>query len=91
VTDTRTLSPKSFLVYYPAIVPQSEIRETAHLVTGHSGISASFPADPIMVFESLKPRESFDTKDPVDLKEFGPTTLAPLGSVVWARSGDKVR
>jgi hypothetical protein len=32
---------------------------------------------------------SYETKDPVDLKKYGPTTRGPLGWVVGGRSGDK--
>jgi hypothetical protein len=32
---------------------------------------------------------SYETKDPVDLKKFGPTTRGPLGWIVGGRSGDK--
>jgi hypothetical protein len=32
---------------------------------------------------------SYETKDPVDVKQYGPTTRGPLGWVVGGRSGDK--
>jgi len=37
------------------------------------------------------PREqpSYETKNPVDLKKFGPTTRSPLRWIVGSRSGDK--
>lgn len=89
--DPRTRAPKPYLVFYPAILNQSEIREVVHILP--NGICVEgliIEADPVTKFEDLRPRDNYETAHPVDLKKYGPTKRAPLGSVVQARSGDKV-
>ena len=39
--------------------------------------------------EPIGKRVNFDTENPTDLSTFGETTVAPLGDVALARSGDK--
>lgn len=90
-TDPRTRFPKPFLVFYPALIKQSEIHEVVHVLPNNT-----FPdgkteeVEPVPRFEDLKPRLNYETANPTSLTKFGPTDLAPLGSAVLARSGDKV-
>ncbi|GAP85154.2 putative DUF1446-domain-containing protein [Rosellinia necatrix] len=83
--DTRLLSqPVPFLGYFPALVPQSRIRETVTVI-GADGA----PAGPPPATEALAPREDRDPEAPRPLASFGATRDAPLGDVALARSGDK--
>jgi len=88
--DPRTRLPKSFLVFYPALVKQTEIREVVHVLPNRDAANVlEAPAEPVQKFEELEPRLNYETERPVDLAKFGPTNEVPLGDVVWARSGDK--
>jgi hypothetical protein len=89
--DPRTRLPKSFLVFYPALVKQTEIREVVHILPNKDAVNGlEAPAEPVRRFEELEPRLNYETERPVELAKFGPTKEVPLGDVVWARSGDKV-
>ncbi|KAJ5414227.1 hypothetical protein N7509_000854 [Penicillium cosmopolitanum] len=46
-------------------------------------------APPSITMKQPVQRPSYETMHPVSLESFGPTQLAPLGSIVHARSGDK--
>jgi hypothetical protein len=46
-------------------------------------------AAPSVTKEFPRDQPSYETKDPVDLKKYGPTTRGPLGWIVGGRSGDK--
>jgi len=88
--DPRTRLPKSFLVFYPALLKQSEIREVVHVLPNSSNANTiDEEAMPVQKFEELQPRLNYEAKKPVDLVKFGDTKEIPLGDVVWARSGDK--
>jgi hypothetical protein len=43
----------------------------------------------VTVTEEIAPNLDYETREPVPLESFGPTTRAPLGDLVYARSGDK--
>lgn len=83
--DTRQGLPKSYQEYWVALLPQSEVMHRVHLQGGRT-IDISPPVE-TKTYPRHQP--SFETPDPVDLESFGPTTLAPLGYVAHARSGDK--
>ena len=102
--DLRTALPKPYLSYYPAIYPQSSLKTSVNLISPSSSFSSSstvsgdgdhvlttksIPTTPPPVFEALGKRESYETREPIDLHVLGPTTKARLGDVVLARSGDK--
>lgn len=88
--DMRTLIPKSFLAYYPAVIPQRELQEAVNV------FGAISTADPIRTIvgppkktEDLQPRDNYEPTNPVELSSFGPTTMRPLGNIALGRSGDK--
>lgn len=83
--DMRTAIGRPFFEYWVSLMPQSFVKETAHLPDG-TIVDIPTPSK-----TTTFPREqpSYDTKDPVDLSSYGPTTRAPLGYVVMGRSGDK--
>lgn len=85
--DWRTLTPKPFLGYYPAVVPQGEIDETVTLIDGSHEVKMT--VGPPGKTEALEPRANYDTERPVSLPSFGDTTMRPLGDIALARSGDK--
>ncbi|KAL3961122.1 hypothetical protein ACCO45_006239 [Purpureocillium lilacinum] len=89
--DFRTVQPRPFLGYYPAVVPQTELDEAVTLLPSPRDKSPprriAIPAP--AVTEPLAPRESYDATDPAPLTSFGPKTMRPLGDVVLGRSGDK--
>ncbi|KAJ4999829.1 hypothetical protein K4K48_003498 [Colletotrichum sp. SAR 10_66] len=83
--DFRTMDPKPFMEMFPALIPQSAIDHRVLLGTGEL-IPVPSPKE---TAEYKVVRPSADTAEPIDLTSLGPTELAPLGSIVHARSGDK--
>ena len=92
-SDQRAAIPRPYISYYPAIWPQSKLKTSINIlessVDGHATHTTTIPITPLLKFEGLEKRQSYETSTPVDLKSFGPTTKARLGDVVLARSGDK--
>lgn len=83
--DFRTMDPKPFMEIFPATIPISAIQ---HRVDIGGTKTISIPP-PRRTAEYPAQRPSYETAHPVDLASLGPTTRAPLGSIVHARSGDK--
>ena len=83
--DMRTAIGRPFFEYWVSLLPQTFVRETAHLPDGT--VVAIPPPTATQVFAREQP--SYDTASPVDLGAFGPTTRAPLGYIALGRSGDK--
>ena len=65
------------------------MEETVNIISKTSSQATRIPIDPITPTEPLQPRESYETHEPVDLSSFGAITLAPIGDIALARSGDK--
>lgn len=82
--DNRQSIPKIFYEYYVSLMDQSVVRHQAHV--GHKAIDIPFPTN-TKTYPS--PQPTMEVSNPIDLGSFGPTTLAPLGYVAHARSGDK--
>lgn len=87
--DFRTGLPLEYVAYYPAVVPQTEFKEQAHLIDNHGNETKLIDIPTISKTEPLKPRENHDTACPADLDSFGRVTTAPIETVVLGRSGDK--
>lgn len=89
--DHRTAIPKPYLSYYPAIYPQSSLKTSINLLSGSGEAMQveTHKTTPPPQFEELDKRESYETRDPVDLASFGATRRVRLGDVALARSGDK--
>jgi hypothetical protein len=84
--DARQALSKPFNEYFVTIIPQSLLNHTAHIPTLETSVKIGAPADTVpYTFE----QDIESTVDPIDLSGLGPTTIAPLGYVVHARSGDK--
>lgn len=69
---------------FPSTILQAAIDHRA--VIGSRVFNVSPPQK---TAEYPKLRPSYETATPVDLAAFGPIKVAPLGSIVHARSGDK--
>lgn len=83
--DTRQGLPKPYQEYWVALLPQSDVMHRVHMPDGNC-IDVPQPEE-TKTYPRHQP--SYETPDPVSLDSFGPTTLAPLGCVAHARSGDK--
>jgi len=88
--DYRQSAGKQFFEYWAALIPQSEIAHNVELLW----LEKSIPIPPSSHLKdygkTYDTRQwSYETRDPVDLSSFGPTTRGPLGWVVLGRSGDK--
>lgn len=84
--DTRLGYPKEYFEYWVALLPQSSIKHTCYMPSERLEIAVP---PPTQTLDFLYEQQTYDTKDPINLSELGPTTVAPLGYVVHARSGDK--
>ncbi|KAJ5958500.1 uncharacterized protein N7479_005650 [Penicillium vulpinum] len=84
--DTRQGAPKPYYEYFVSIFPQDRMRHICHVPFNNKQIGIPPPSDTVPF--SLE-QSSYETNAPFDLGVFGPTTRAPLGYVVHARSGDK--
>ncbi|KAF2814995.1 DUF1446-domain-containing protein [Mytilinidion resinicola] len=83
--DMRQAIGRPFFEYWVSLMPQSFVKETAHLPDG-TVIDIPTPTQ-MKTYDFNQP--TYNTRNPVDLSQFGPTTRAPLGYVVMGRSGDK--
>jgi Acyclic terpene utilisation family protein AtuA len=84
--DYRQGFPKPFNEYFVSILPLERLNHVAHIPSLDCSVKIDAPTDTVpYTFE----QDIEETVDPVSLSSFGPTTTAPLGYVVHARSGDK--
>ncbi|KAK2745561.1 hypothetical protein FQN57_003686 [Myotisia sp. PD_48] len=84
--DVRQSAGKEFYEYWAALLPQSEVKHAVQLLWKNESIQIP-PSPACKLYE---PRQwSYETRDPIALDTFGPTTRGPLGWVVLGRSGDK--
>ncbi|KAK6369433.1 hypothetical protein LTS17_009776 [Exophiala oligosperma] len=87
--DTRTALPRPYLAFYPALYPQGSLSEGAAILDMEGKVIQTGEAGHPPQYQKLSQRDNYETKQPVDISSFGPTTEARLGDVVLARSGDK--
>ncbi|OAA57618.1 hypothetical protein SPI_07277 [Niveomyces insectorum RCEF 264] len=88
--DLRQSTAKSYFEYFVTLIPQSACRHRVHLLFGDEATRKTpieIPLPPQT--QEYGAQESYDTKHPVDLAQFGETVEAPLGWVALGRSGDK--
>jgi hypothetical protein len=83
--DMRTAMGRPYFEYWVSLMPQEFVKEVAHLP---DGTTVDIPS-PGVTKEYDFNQPTYNTRNPVDLSSFGPTTRAPLGYVVLGRSGDK--
>lgn len=84
--DARQATPKPYYEYFVALLPQSDVTHVAHVPS--KGLEIPIPA-PTDTVDFIYHQPTYETTSPIDLTSLGPTTRAPLGYVVHARSGDK--
>ncbi|OJZ80356.1 hypothetical protein ASPFODRAFT_85933 [Aspergillus luchuensis CBS 106.47] len=84
--DARQAVPKPYYEYCVSIFPQDQLHHICHLPWQDTSIMISGPSDTVP-FRHEQPL--YETVTTFDLAVFVPTTCAPLGYVVHARSGDK--
>ncbi|TPX11477.1 uncharacterized protein E0L32_007896 [Thyridium curvatum] len=87
--DLRTGFPLPFNQYYPALVVQTELKETVNFLGKDGQIYSSIDGGHPPRYQKLGRRDSYETALVADLEIFGPTKRARLGDIVLARSGDK--
>ncbi|KFY65081.1 hypothetical protein V496_02826 [Pseudogymnoascus sp. VKM F-4515 (FW-2607)] len=85
--DMRQAEGKPYYEYWVTLFPQSAINHRVHCLFGEQRITAM--GIPPKTQEYPRQQPSYETKDPVDLSNFGETVRAPLGYVVLGRGGDK--
>ncbi|KAK5175648.1 uncharacterized protein LTR77_000787 [Saxophila tyrrhenica] len=83
--DFRTMDPKRFMEIFPCLMRQDAIQH--QVLVGGETIDIPPPAK-TATYDVIRP--SYETESPVRLSSFGETVQKPLGSIVHARSGDKV-
>ena len=87
--DMRTAIPRSFLSFYPALYPQDSLKCAVNILSADGELTHREETHHPVKCEKLEPRESYDTKNPVPLSDFGSTRMARIGDIALARSGDK--
>ena len=84
--DLRQSTAKSYFEYFVTLVPQEICKHRVHTLFEDRQIyDIPVPAHT----ETYGLQESYETRDPVPLDQFGETIDAPLGYVALGRSGDK--
>lgn len=84
--DFRTMDPKAFMEIFPSTIPLSAIQHQVLIPKLGKCIEIA-PHGKTVEYPVIRP--SYETTTATDFATFGHTELAPLGSVVHARSGDK--
>ncbi|KIW04668.1 uncharacterized protein PV09_04407 [Verruconis gallopava] len=85
--DQRQSEGKIYYEYYVSLLDQKEVQHRVILPWENDKTIDILPPTNMKVYPRDQP--SYETKDPVDLKQYGPTTRGPLGWIVGGRSGDK--
>ncbi|RDW65637.1 acyclic terpene utilization AtuA family protein [Aspergillus mulundensis] len=84
--DMRQAEGKPYYRYWPALIPQTALRQRVHNL--YDNRVTDIPA-PKITREYPRQQKSYETTNPVDLSTFGETVRAPLGYIVLGRGGDK--
>jgi len=77
--DWRTVEPRPFVKYFPALVSQDHIKLSVNFVG--EGKSTAVTKRIGLEYGVLKGQESYETAMRVDLASFGPTVKFPLGKI----------
>lgn len=84
--DARQALPKPYHEYWVSLLPQASVKHIVYMP--FKGLEVPIPA-PEDTLDFVQSQPSYETTNPIDVFSLGPTTKAPLGYVVHARSGDK--
>lgn len=86
--DLRTVVPKPYLAYFPALYPQASIKSGVVLLASDGSEKVRIDAGNPPRYTDLKTRDNYETTNAVDIEGFE-TQNARFGDIVQARSGDK--
>ncbi|KAH7119857.1 hypothetical protein B0J11DRAFT_570278 [Dendryphion nanum] len=87
--DWRTMEPKPYVRYFPSLVPSENVQMTVYFV-GDQRSGILIPKLQKQILAPAAPSQlSYNPTDPTPLSKFGSTIQAPLGNLVFTRSGDK--
>ncbi|KAK7040851.1 hypothetical protein VNI00_009447 [Paramarasmius palmivorus] len=81
--DRRSLAPKPYIEFFPALIPQDKLHLKVHLEED------TLPIETVALTAPFSGQTSYPPKVVTDLHTFSPVRRAPFGKVVCARSGDK--
>ncbi|KAI7529816.1 DUF1446-domain-containing protein [Hortaea werneckii] len=99
--DLRQAFPKPVFEYYVTLLPQAAIRHQVHLWHNHNDndkngeeqqrVREIPPPEQCKEYPTQQPSQAMTTTEVArsSTRDFGPTTVGPLGWIVHARSGDK--
>ncbi|KAM5374741.1 hypothetical protein ACJZ2D_006385 [Fusarium nematophilum] len=87
--DYRTAEPKPICTYFPGLVDRRHVSQVVHFVESPGHTLRVPDAATFTPKDRLPQQRSYETSQAVRLSDFGPTQRVPLGSAVYARSGDK--
>ena len=89
-TDLRSAMPRPYLSYFPALYPQSSLKEKALILEPTGNVAREVEAGHPAVYEAVEKRSNYNpAPDHSSIATFGPTRSVPLGDIALARSGDK--
>ncbi|PYI11836.1 DUF1446-domain-containing protein [Aspergillus sclerotiicarbonarius CBS 121057] len=87
--DSRQGFPRPIYEYHVSLLPQSSIHHRVHLPWLHQTLTIP-PPPTTKTYPPHQPSQPITSAPyPITSTSFGPTTPAPLGWIVHARSGDK--
>lgn len=87
--DFRTALPRPFLAYYPAVIPQEELQEEAHVLANKGGDDQIILAGHPPNYETLSSRANYDATPTAQTHSAHETQEVLLGDIALGRSGDK--
>ncbi|KAI8260294.1 hypothetical protein K4K58_002051 [Colletotrichum sp. SAR11_239] len=85
--DWRTMEPRPFVRYFPALIPQSKIPLSVSFVKGPENITVEARQETDC--GSIPRQHDYDPPTPSAKVSSSQTSKRPLGDLVFARSGDK--
>lgn len=83
--DWRTIEPRAYVRYFPAVVPQSQVQTAVHFLGDPKVYQVDMRSESL--FLSKVPRQPVHEAQSGLQK--GDTVTRPLGDIAFARSGDK--
>ena len=89
--DWRTMEPRMYVRYFPALIPQTETSLSVHFVSGSPEQAFNVPPRPASKCTTrILPSKNYEPATPPPSQDqTGTTVRRPLGDLVFARSGDK--
>ena len=80
--DWRTIEPRTFVKYFPALVPQDVVKLLVNFVSGPQE-AVTVPQKLPAAYGTFNGQESYETARKVDLSSFGETVKRPLGKTCF--------